>query len=76
MTLQLKSTARLFDLHCSVGLTDWDMDRELKLATTTDQFYHGDGFSFLSFSFAQVIPHKAQLNTVNVGRRSSLSVCE
>uniref|UniRef100_A0A3Q3VJT5 Fork-head domain-containing protein n=1 Tax=Mola mola TaxID=94237 RepID=A0A3Q3VJT5_MOLML len=59
MTLQLKSTARLFDLHCSVGLTDWDMDRELKLATTTDQFYHGDGFSFLSFSFAQVIPHKA-----------------
>ncbi|XP_030270584.1 forkhead box protein R1 isoform X2 [Sparus aurata] len=40
MTLQLKTKARLFDLHCSVGLTDWDMDKELKLATTTDQFYH------------------------------------
>ncbi|XP_026234465.1 forkhead box protein R1 [Anabas testudineus] len=42
MTLQLKTKARLFDLHCSVGLTDWDMDKELKLATTTDQFYHDD----------------------------------
>lgn len=42
MTLQLKTKARLFDLHCSVGLMDWDMDKELKLATTTDQFYHGD----------------------------------
>ncbi|XP_062290838.1 forkhead box protein R1 [Scomber scombrus] len=42
MTLHLKTKARLFDLHCSVGLTDWDMDKELKLATTTDQFYHDD----------------------------------
>lgn len=47
MTLQLRTKAQLFDLHCSVGLTDWDMDKELKLATTTDQFYHGDGFSFI-----------------------------
>lgn len=47
MTLQLRTKAQLFDLHCSVGLTDWDMDKELKLATTTDQFYHGDGFPFL-----------------------------
>uniref|UniRef100_UPI0037E9AB2A forkhead box protein R1 n=1 Tax=Semicossyphus pulcher TaxID=241346 RepID=UPI0037E9AB2A len=42
MTLHLKTKARLFDLHCSVGLTDWDMDKELKLATTADQFYHDD----------------------------------
>ncbi|XP_031179645.1 forkhead box protein R1 isoform X1 [Sander lucioperca] len=42
MTLQLKTKARFFDLHCSVGLTDWDMDKELRLATTTDQFYHDD----------------------------------
>lgn len=42
MTLQLRTNAALFNLHCSVGLTDWDMDKELKLATTTDQFYHGD----------------------------------
>lgn len=41
MTLQLK-TKGLFNLHGSVGLTDWDMDKELKLATTADQFYHGD----------------------------------
>lgn len=44
MTLQLKTKAKLFNLHCSVGLTDWDMDKELKLASTTDQLYHGDGF--------------------------------
>ncbi|XP_040894911.1 forkhead box protein R1 isoform X2 [Toxotes jaculatrix] len=42
MSFQLKTSAQLFDLHCSVGLTDWDMDKELKLATTTDQFYHDD----------------------------------
>ncbi|XP_029312777.1 forkhead box protein R1 isoform X2 [Cottoperca gobio] len=42
MTLQLKTKARLFDLHCSVGLTDWDMDNELKLTTTSDQYYHDD----------------------------------
>nr|XP_020443983.1 forkhead box protein R1 isoform X4 [Monopterus albus] len=40
MNFQLKTKACLFDLHCSVGLTDWEMDKELKLATTTDQFYH------------------------------------
>ncbi|XP_047437195.1 forkhead box protein R1 [Mugil cephalus] len=45
MTLQLRTKAWLFDLHCSVGLTDWDMDKELKLATTTDQFYHDDKVS-------------------------------
>ncbi|KAF6733587.1 Forkhead box protein N5 [Oryzias melastigma] len=39
MTLELKANPRLLDLHCSVGLTDWDMDRELKLPTTTDQFF-------------------------------------
>ncbi|XP_015228842.1 PREDICTED: forkhead box protein N5-like [Cyprinodon variegatus] len=42
MTFQLKTEAGFFDLHCSVGLTDWDMDKELKLATTTDQIYHDD----------------------------------
>ncbi|XP_028258038.1 forkhead box protein R1 [Parambassis ranga] len=45
MTLQLRTKARLFDLHCTVGLTDWDMDKELKLATTTDQLYHDDKLS-------------------------------
>lgn len=42
MTLQLRTKPGLWDLHCSVGLTDWDMDKELKLATTSDQFLHGD----------------------------------
>ncbi|XP_049574595.1 forkhead box protein R1 isoform X2 [Syngnathus scovelli] len=42
MTFNLHTQSRLLDLHCSVGLTDWDMDQELKLATTTDQFCHDD----------------------------------
>ncbi|KAK2854266.1 hypothetical protein Q5P01_006927 [Channa striata] len=42
MTFMLKTKAQLFDLHCSVGLTDWDMDKELKLAMTTDQFCQDD----------------------------------
>ncbi|KAK2920437.1 hypothetical protein Q8A73_002641 [Channa argus] len=42
MTFLLKTKGHLFNLHCSVGLTDWDMDKELKLATTTDQFYHDE----------------------------------
>ncbi|CAG12483.1 unnamed protein product [Tetraodon nigroviridis] len=45
MTLQLRTRARLLDLHCSVGLTDWDMDKELRLATTTDQMYPDDRLS-------------------------------
>ncbi|XP_077942041.1 forkhead box protein R1 [Gasterosteus aculeatus] len=42
MSFQLRTKARLSELHCCVGLTDWDMDKELKLATTTDQFHHDD----------------------------------
>ncbi|XP_077420036.1 forkhead box protein R1 isoform X2 [Vanacampus margaritifer] len=42
MTLKLKTQAFLFELHCSVGLTDWEMDKELKLQTTTDQFDDDD----------------------------------
>ncbi|XP_034019479.1 forkhead box protein N5-like [Thalassophryne amazonica] len=42
MNLQLCNKARLLELHCSTGLTDWDMEKELKLATTTDQFCQDD----------------------------------
>ncbi|XP_031704660.1 forkhead box protein R1 [Anarrhichthys ocellatus] len=42
MTFPLKTKGLLSHLHGTVGLTDWDMDKELKLATTTDQFYHDD----------------------------------
>nr|XP_019962301.1 PREDICTED: forkhead box protein N5-like isoform X1 [Paralichthys olivaceus] len=42
MTLHLKTSARLFDLHGTVGLTDWDLDKELKLATISDQFYQDE----------------------------------
>ncbi|XP_037548049.1 forkhead box protein R1 [Nematolebias whitei] len=45
MTMQLKTTAGLLDLHGSVGLLDWDLDKELKLATTTEQVYHDERVS-------------------------------
>ena len=41
MTLQFQNSSRFFELHCSTGLTDWDMDEEMKLTTTTDQFFQG-----------------------------------
>lgn len=54
MTLQLRTKARLLDLHCSVGLTDWDMDKELRLATTTDQMYPGEAPPFPSVHLQHV----------------------
>ena len=41
MTLQFQNSNRFFELHCCTGLTDWDMDEEMKLTTTTDQFFQG-----------------------------------
>ncbi|XP_026068553.1 forkhead box protein R1 [Carassius auratus] len=42
MYLQLQSKRRFLDLHLTSGLHDWDMNEEIKLTTTTDQFYHDD----------------------------------
>lgn len=36
MSLVLQTQGRLQDLHCSVALTEWDLDQELRLQTTTD----------------------------------------
>uniref|UniRef100_A0A8C5CZY3 Forkhead box protein N5-like n=1 Tax=Gouania willdenowi TaxID=441366 RepID=A0A8C5CZY3_GOUWI len=41
MTLQLRTKPWLSSRHCCVALTDWDMDQELKLGTTSDQLHHG-----------------------------------
>ncbi|CAL8352847.1 unnamed protein product [Merluccius merluccius] len=42
MTLQFQNSNRFFELHCCTGLTDWDMDEEMKLTTTTDQFFQDE----------------------------------
>uniref|UniRef100_A0A673IMZ2 Forkhead box R1 n=1 Tax=Sinocyclocheilus rhinocerous TaxID=307959 RepID=A0A673IMZ2_9TELE len=42
MHLQLQSKSRFLDLHLIRGLHDWDMNEEINLTTTTDQFYHDD----------------------------------
>ncbi|XP_030232470.1 forkhead box protein R1 isoform X2 [Gadus morhua] len=42
MALQFQNSSRFFELHCSTGLTDWDMDEEMKLTTTTDQFFQDE----------------------------------
>ncbi|XP_029481847.1 forkhead box protein R1 isoform X1 [Oncorhynchus nerka] len=39
MSLQFQTRSRFLELHLSNSLNDWDMDEEIKLTTTTDQFY-------------------------------------
>ncbi len=48
MYLQFQSKSRFIDLHLTSGLHDWDMNEEIKLTTTTDQFYHGKRIVFQS----------------------------
>uniref|UniRef100_A0A8C1R806 Forkhead box R1 n=2 Tax=Cyprinus carpio TaxID=7962 RepID=A0A8C1R806_CYPCA len=42
MYLQIHSKSRFLDLHLINSLHDWDMNEEINLSTTTDQFYHDD----------------------------------
>lgn len=42
MYLQLQNKTWLCDLHLKTCLSDWDMNEEMKLATTTDQFFQGE----------------------------------
>lgn len=39
MSLEFQARSRFLELHLSTGLNDWDMNEEIKLTTTTDQFY-------------------------------------
>ncbi|KAA0716475.1 Forkhead box protein N5 [Triplophysa tibetana] len=39
MYLHLQSRSRFNDLHLSTALHDWDMNEEIQLTTTTDQYY-------------------------------------
>lgn len=41
MYLHLQSRSRFNDLHLSTALHDWDMNEEIQLTTTTDQYYQG-----------------------------------
>ncbi|XP_029903425.1 forkhead box protein R1 [Myripristis murdjan] len=45
MWVQLQVPGRFLELHGCSGLTDWDMDEEMKLTTTTDQFHYDDKLS-------------------------------
>ncbi|XP_071182342.1 forkhead box protein R1 isoform X3 [Salvelinus alpinus] len=42
MSLQFQTRSRFLELHLSNSLNDWDMDEEIKLTTTTDQFYQAE----------------------------------
>ncbi|XP_066514759.1 forkhead box protein R1 [Hoplias malabaricus] len=42
MYLRLNSREKFLDLHLNTGLHDWDMNEEIKLTTTTDQFCQDD----------------------------------
>uniref|UniRef100_H3BDD2 Forkhead box R2 n=1 Tax=Latimeria chalumnae TaxID=7897 RepID=H3BDD2_LATCH len=41
MELQVQNTVVFASLHLQTCLQDWDMDEELNLATTTDQYFQG-----------------------------------
>ncbi|XP_041096299.1 forkhead box protein N5-like [Polyodon spathula] len=45
MYLQLQNKAWLCGLHLKTCLSDWDMNEEMKLATTTDQFFQDEKLS-------------------------------
>ncbi|XP_053474172.1 forkhead box protein R1 isoform X2 [Ictalurus furcatus] len=42
MFLQLQTSEKFLDLHLRTGLHDWDMNEEINLTTTTDQFYQDE----------------------------------
>ncbi|KAK6467930.1 forkhead box protein N5 [Huso huso] len=42
MYLQLQNKTWLCDLHLKTCLSDWDMNEEMKLAATTDQFFQDE----------------------------------
>ncbi|XP_062845119.1 forkhead box protein R1 [Trichomycterus rosablanca] len=42
MFLQLRTREKFLDLHLRTALHDWDMNEEIKLTTTTDQFYQDE----------------------------------
>ncbi|KAJ7996849.1 hypothetical protein DPEC_G00222790 [Dallia pectoralis] len=42
MSLHFQTRSRFLELHLSTRLYDWDMDEEIKLTTTTDQFFQDD----------------------------------
>ncbi|KAM3877461.1 forkhead box protein R1 [Diretmus argenteus] len=63
MTLRFKTRGRFLDLHCSTGLTDWDMDEEMKLTTTTDQFCQDDKLNdqyLVQWHYARITRRKHQ----------------
>ncbi|KAK2816517.1 hypothetical protein Q7C36_022788 [Tachysurus vachellii] len=42
MFLRLRASEKFLDLHLTTGLHDWDMNEEINLSTTTDQFYQDE----------------------------------
>lgn len=41
MFLKFRANETFLDLHLTTGLHDWDMNEEVHLSTTTDQFSQG-----------------------------------
>lgn len=41
MFLKVRANEKFLDLHSTTGLHDWDMNEEIHLSTTTDQFSQG-----------------------------------
>ncbi|XP_041700917.1 forkhead box protein R1 isoform X2 [Coregonus clupeaformis] len=74
MCLQFQTRSRFLELHLSTSLNDWDMDEEIKLTTTTDQFYQGDKRNdqyLVQWHYAKISRRKDDLSCQNYQKSES-----
>ncbi|XP_067113657.1 forkhead box protein R1 [Osmerus mordax] len=68
MSLQFQARSRFLELHLSTGLNDWDMNEEIKLTTTTDQFYQDNKWNdqyIVQWHYARISRRKEDLMCQN-----------
>ncbi|KAL0994604.1 hypothetical protein UPYG_G00124730 [Umbra pygmaea] len=68
MSLHFRTRSRFLELHLSTRLYDWDMDEEIKLTTTTDQFYQDDKRNdqyLVQWHYARISRRKDDLSCQN-----------
>ncbi|XP_055799156.1 forkhead box protein R1 isoform X3 [Salvelinus fontinalis] len=75
MSLQFQTRSRFLELHLSNSLNDWDMDEEIKLTTTTDQFYQAEDKRndqyLVQWQYARISRRKDDLSFQNYQKSDS-----
>ncbi|XP_019904158.2 forkhead box protein R1 isoform X2 [Esox lucius] len=68
MSLHFQTRSRFLELHLSTRLYDWDMEEEIKLTTTTDQFFQDDKRNdqyLVQWHYARISRRKEDLSYQN-----------